>query len=141
MRFRSGEPLDSTLDQSAHVAFTRVWLREGYTRGQVDAFIDEAVRALTRPTPSMRPEDVRAVRFTPVRMRGYDMREVDAYLDDLEHHLVAREQDPQHEHEPWPPVVTARKPGPALVWAARLRWALMLLVVVLWVYADMFQRS
>ena len=41
-----------------------------------------------RPMASMRPEDVRNKRFTPVRFRqGYDMDEVDRFLDRVEAEL------------------------------------------------------
>lgn len=37
-------------------------------------------------------DDVRAVRFSPVRLReGYDMREVDLFLDDVEAELRRHE--------------------------------------------------
>ncbi|GAA2070547.1 hypothetical protein GCM10009821_04670 [Aeromicrobium halocynthiae] len=40
----------------------------------------------------LRADDVRAVRFSPVRLReGYDMREVDLFLDDVEAELRRHE--------------------------------------------------
>lgn len=136
----SGDPpSDLDVGRADHHAFMRVRLREGYATGQVDAFVDQAVQALRSPGSSMRPEDVRAVRFTPVRVRaGYDMREVDAFLDGLEEELAARQPATHNERVGYSPAADVRKPVTAYVWAARMKGALLLLVVVLWVYAGVF---
>jgi len=85
-----GDPISgSDLDRFSRAAFTTVQFREGYTKREVDAFVSRAVESLRSPAPALAPEDVRAVRFAPVRLQqGYDMAEVDAYLDDLEHYLT-----------------------------------------------------
>jgi len=117
----SGDPLSgSDLDRFSRAAFTTVQFREGYTKREVDAFVARAVESLRSATPAMRPEDVRAVRFAPVRLQqGYDMAEVDAYLDDLEQHLSERAVHQAQQSAP--PVVSPYPPGSS--WATRARIA------------------
>lgn len=65
--------------------FTPVRIREGYTMGEVDAFIERARQAYVTRDGSVSPEEVARVRFTPVRLReGYDMGEVDQLLDEVQ---------------------------------------------------------
>lgn len=135
-----GDPLSAIDPGRPEPAFMRVRLREGYATGQVDAFIDQAVQALSSREATMRPEDVRAVRFTPTRVRaGYDMRQVDAFLDELEEQLAARQPEPS-ELPPCPPAEAVRKTMNVQAWVARLRWAILLFVVVLWVVADVLPK-
>ena len=143
MASKSGDPLsDHNTGRSEHCTFTAVRLREGYAMRQVEAFVAQAVQSLNSPCPTVRPQDVRAVRFTPVRVRaGYDMREVDAFLDDLEEQLAARQQDPQYEQESYPPAVPGRRLGASQQWASRLKGVLLLVVVVLWAYAQVFTKN
>ena len=65
--------------------FSRVRWREGYQVGDVDDFLLE-IRPLLDgrlPDPALADRIVNA-RFRPVRLRaGYDMMQVDAYLDQL----------------------------------------------------------
>ena len=68
-------------------------LQEGYEIEDVDRLCARAQRALSESPPSMGPVDIRAARFTPVRMRaGYKMAAVDSYLDVLASELDARRQ-------------------------------------------------
>ncbi len=118
------------------LAFTRVRFREGYTRSEVDAFVDRAARALRSPVPDLRPEDVRAVTFTPVRVReGYEMAEVDAYLDGVEQELAARRHGLPDDGAAAP---AGPKHDAVRLWVGRLRWALLVLVVVAWLYVQVF---
>ena len=49
---------------------------------------------------TLTPQDVRAVQFTTTRMRvGYEMTEVDAFLDEVETSLVAGERELQQARE------------------------------------------
>ena len=73
-----------------HLAVDRPRLRirrrgsEGYRREEVDAFVDRALTALGENPPSLTPEDLDAQRFRVVRVRrGYDMRQVDDWMDAL----------------------------------------------------------
>ncbi|MGO4257277.1 DivIVA domain-containing protein [Marmoricola sp. RAF53] len=62
--------------------FTPVRIREGYSMGEVDKFLDLVEDALERGRdlgPLVGP-----VRFTPVRLReGYDMGDVDKFLEEM----------------------------------------------------------
>ena len=102
-----GDPLaEPALDRLTRAAFTSVQFREGYTKGEVEAFVGRATEALASPVPTLRPEEVRAIRFSTVRLQqGYEMREVDTYLDDLEQHLAERLRDQ--------PRAEGREPGDA----------------------------
>ena len=89
-----GEPLAPLVAQAG---FTPVRLREGYDMAGVDALLADL--ASLSPDVSGTPDEpddaegrardglrttITAVRFTPVRLReGYDMHEVDAFLDRL----------------------------------------------------------
>ena len=67
--------------------------QEGYEVEDVDRLCARAQHALSESPPSMGPVDIRAARFTPVRMRaGYTMGAVDSYLDVLAAELDARLQ-------------------------------------------------
>lgn len=71
--------------------FTAARLREGYTMGEVDAFVERARVAYLTGDGSVTPKDVQQVRFTPVRLReGYDMGEVDQTLDEV--HALLRDR-------------------------------------------------
>ena len=122
MNSTAGDPFAAPApDRLTRPSFTTVMFREGYAMEQVDAFIARAAQSLGAATPTVRPEDVRAVQFAPVRLReGYDMAEVDAYLDELEQHLAERVKD-QPQEAPQP-ADTAPEDG-ARTMGARLRLA------------------
>lgn len=122
MNSTAGDPFAAPApDRLTRPSFTTVMFREGYAMEQVDAFIARAAQSLGTATPTVRPEDVRAVQFAPVRLReGYDMAEVDAYLDELEQHLAERVKD-QPQEAPLP-VGTEPEPGAGTL-GARLRLA------------------
>ncbi|WP_155993064.1 DivIVA domain-containing protein [Nocardioides sp. URHA0020] len=96
---RAGQPLAELVNA---VRFTPVRVREGYLMSEVDDFLDDVVaasegRTRTAAGPARGEgvsgparastqliDDIGAVRFTPVRLReGYDMGEVDRFLDHL----------------------------------------------------------
>jgi len=61
---------------------------------EVDAFVLMVEEALASAVPRIRSTDVAACRFTPVQFKpGYDMGEVDAYLDRARRRLSDREHD------------------------------------------------
>lgn len=100
-----GEDLGPILDGAE---FSEVRLREGYDIAEVDAFLADLRSAPARSAPAVEPAAIpadavpaeappvlplrpdlavriRKARFTPVRLReGYDMGEVDRFLDRLE---------------------------------------------------------
>jgi DivIVA domain-containing protein len=130
---------DPDLDRLRGASFTHVRWREGYAIGEVDAFIERAVQALGSTDSELRAADVRAARFRPVRMReGYEMREVDTYLDNLEQQLAQRhpEPEPGASDGARPSLVEMLKSGSM---ASKLTWALLLLVVLVWVYAEVIK--
>ncbi|GIJ43844.1 hypothetical protein Val02_07300 [Virgisporangium aliadipatigenens] len=59
--------------------------RPGYEEDEVDAFLDEVIRACAEGVP-LDPARVRGVSFRKSRIgrRGYDEDEVDVYLDEVE---------------------------------------------------------
>ena len=67
------------------LAFSTVRWIEGYDIAEVNAFILEVEPLVLRDAPDRDlAQRVTRVRFTPVRIRrGYDMKEVDDYLDRL----------------------------------------------------------
>lgn len=66
-------------------------LSEAYDMGEVDDAIDRIFAALTGDPPTMSPEQVSQLRFTPTRLRdGYDMDQVDQWLDEAAAELAAR---------------------------------------------------
>src|SRR5512141_2684286 len=94
-----GEVMPLTPEDVSNKLFTPVRLREGYDMGEVDQFLDEAGAAIGasaearvekragRPfeMPLFGSETVQNKQFTPVRLReGYDMGEVDQFLDEIE---------------------------------------------------------
>jgi DivIVA domain-containing protein len=61
---------------------------------EVDAFVLMVEEALVSAAPRIRSTDVAECRFTPVQFKpGYDMAEVDAYLDRARRRLRDREHD------------------------------------------------
>jgi hypothetical protein len=70
------------------------WAREGYDAGDVDAFAAELARAVRHDPPAMDPCEVADQRFR-VRRRGrrYDLRPVDAHLEEAQTALRARRGD------------------------------------------------
>lgn len=72
----------------SNISFTTTKIREGYSRDEVDAFI-ETVRETLQYWEGGRAGDlssdsVVAARFTPTKFRaGYDQGEVDDFLDDV----------------------------------------------------------
>ncbi len=139
-----GEPTsDPERDRLAAASFTHVRLREGYRIAEVDAFVARALHELGSGDPTLRPEDVRTVRFRPVRVReGYDMREVDDYLDDLERQLAGYHH-PAAAVEQQPPHGLRRllRADNAQELVSRLTWALLLLVLTVWLLARLAQGS
>jgi DivIVA domain-containing protein len=83
-----------TTGQPARFNVTRI--RPGYSKADVDAFIDRIEGALGRAAAPEQPvtsEDVRNVRFTTTRLRpGYDEEEVDVALNRYEAELAERER-------------------------------------------------
>jgi DivIVA domain-containing protein len=75
--------------------FSTTRLRPGYTRAEVDAFVERVEGTLGRAMPPDQPvtaDEVRNVIFTTTRLKvGYDEQEVDAALDKYEAELAARE--------------------------------------------------
>ncbi len=71
---------------------------------EVDTFIAQARRDLA--AGSLEPERVAHARFTPVRLReGYDMVEVDLYLDSLERAASGQPVDTAALSKPRPTAV------------------------------------
>lgn len=69
-------------DQLREPAFGDAGLgREGYDREAVDAFVLQLRQALRHQPPSMAPYEVADQRFPSVRRHGYEMADVDDYLD------------------------------------------------------------
>ncbi len=72
----------------SNVSFTTTKIREGYSRDEVDAFI-ETVRETLRyweggRAGELSSDSVVAARFTPTKFRaGYNQGEVDDFLDDV----------------------------------------------------------
>lgn len=66
-------------------SFTHTKWRAGYAIDDVDAFVQRAIASLeAQHALPMTSTEVQDVRFTPVLLRsGYDMGEVDAWLDAL----------------------------------------------------------
>lgn len=126
------------LDLEAPVTFHRVRWQEGYDVREVDAFVRRALDELRSPGTTMRAGDVRAARFRPVRLReGYEMREVDDYLDALEQTLAVRHPEPDDAAMPSSGSLLALLRGQTVrQWTGRLTWALVVLVAVLWLYAE-----
>ena len=119
-------------------AFSTTKLTEGYDAGEVDDLVDRVFAALAGTTPAMSADDVRNVRFTPVRLRGgYTMSDVDDWLDLAAAELAARgvtsaptpagttsHAHPSYEH---PDPVVALRTGPA--WR-RVALALVIAAIV-----------
>ena len=97
----TGELAVVSPEEVANKRFTPVRLREGYDMGEVDQFLDEVAEELRRRAKAigellfrgnkspfragLTKEDVANKRFTTVRFReGYDMGEVDLFLDQVE---------------------------------------------------------
>jgi DivIVA domain-containing protein len=71
----------------------------GYRRSEVDAFVDRVVAALGEEPPSVTRAEVADQRFHVVRLRrGYRLREVDDWLDDVRAHLRHRRPDEPATH-------------------------------------------
>jgi DivIVA domain-containing protein len=75
--------------------FTTTRLRPGYTKAEVDAFVERIEGTLGRTLPpdqQVTAQEIRDVIFTTTRLGvGYDEREVDSALDRYEAELAARE--------------------------------------------------
>ncbi|GAA2808765.1 DivIVA domain-containing protein [Kribbella solani] len=78
---QSGRPVQGELTKPS---FSRVRLREGYARDEVDAFVDR-VLATVNGLPVDRPvtaQEILNTRFRTVRLsEGYDATEVDLFVD------------------------------------------------------------
>lgn len=85
------------------ITFTLRRFSEAYDVDAVDVFIDRLEQALLRSDGSLGVEDVRAVLFKPVRFQGgYDMAEVDDFLDEVAIPLLEGRMtyDPAHDYSP-----------------------------------------
>lgn len=75
--------------------FTTTRLRPGYTKAEVDAFVERIEGTLGDTVPPDRrvtAQEVRDVVFSTTRLRvGYSEREVDSALDQYAAELTARE--------------------------------------------------
>jgi DivIVA domain-containing protein len=74
---------------------------------EVDHFVGLVEDALTSVAPNIRSTDIAERRFTPVQLKpGYDMGEVDAYLERARRRLSDRERQlpssapPEHARSP-----------------------------------------
>jgi DivIVA domain-containing protein len=73
--------------------FRATRVRPGYSREEVDEFIESVEDALRSWTPQVSSGEVAWQRFTPVILRpGYNMHDVDEYLTEAEHRLEERER-------------------------------------------------
>lgn len=73
--------------------FRETHLRPGYSRAEVDEFIESVEDALRSWTPQVSSGEVAWHRFTPVMLRpGYNMDDVDDYLTEAENRLEERER-------------------------------------------------
>ena len=113
--------------------FTRTLVREGYGRPEVDAAVE---RAMARAVSA---DEVRNLTFPPVRYGpGYDMIEVDDWLDEVIVGLGGRPAEPVAPTRPAPelepdPTSQAR----ADRWQAAIIIALTLAVTA-WIYVSRF---
>ena len=79
--------------------FRRTLWRTGYSLEEVDSFIAEVEIALFSPEPRVSASDVAWQRFTEVRRwPGYDIQDVDRYLDEAE----CRLSEAEHRLDPHP---------------------------------------
>jgi len=66
-------------------------LEVGYHRGEVDRYLEQLRHDVGRQTPQTTVVDLRYVTFSAVRLRrGYDMHQVDAFLEEIVRHLQER---------------------------------------------------
>lgn len=66
----------------------------GYSPDEVDTFVSAVEASLQSPTPHVSASDVACSRFTLVQLKpGYDINEVDHYLDEAQQQLSLREPD------------------------------------------------
>ena len=83
-----------------NVRFSTTKIREGYSRDEVDGFI-ETIRQTLQHWEGGRPgelssEGVVGARFTPTKFRtGYDQGEVDDFLDEVSATLIGYESGKQ----------------------------------------------
>ena len=74
-------------------AFRPTRFRPGYSRDEVEEFIEAVEDALRSWTPRVSSGEVAWQRFTPVMLKpGYHMDDVDGYLTEAEHRLQDRER-------------------------------------------------
>jgi DivIVA domain-containing protein len=77
---------ESLARRTDEITFRRARMgRQGYEEDEVDAFLDEVIRACAEGVP-LDPARVRGVSFRKpgIGRRGYDEDEVDVYLDEVE---------------------------------------------------------
>jgi DivIVA domain-containing protein len=72
----------------SNIAFSATKLREGYSRDEVDTFLDAVRQTLQRweagSAGELTSQSVEESRFTPTKFRsGYDQGEVDDFLDEV----------------------------------------------------------
>lgn len=119
--------------------FATTTLREGYDIAEVDDLVDRVFDDLAGVTSVLTADEVRDVRFTPVRMRkGYDMGEVDGWLDEVVVALGGRPSPAAPMRESY-----AAPAPPARSQAAgdRMQAALIIAIVVaaaVWIYVSRF---
>ncbi len=78
--------------RGAGVRFRQTRWPGGYSVEEVDHFVGLVEAALSSGVPGIRSTDIVARRFTPVQLKpGYDMGEVDDYLEQARLRLRERE--------------------------------------------------
>ena len=89
--------MSSSLDETG-THFRRTLWRTGYNPEEVDAFIAEVEIALFSPEPRVSARDVAEEQFTEVRRKpGYDIQDVDRYLEQAEQ-LLSEAEDRLDPH-------------------------------------------
>lgn len=94
------------------VTFTQRTFSEAYDVEMVDHSIDRLEQALVRGDGSVSTEDVHAVVFATVRFQaGYDMGEVDDFLDEVAIPLLegGMAYDPAHDYSPRGPQASPQR--------------------------------
>jgi DivIVA domain-containing protein len=111
--------------------FTRTRVREGYDCADVDRAVDRIMESLSSPHPSIGAGEVAELRFKPIRFgAGYDMVEVDGWLDEV---VVALGGRPVEALPPEPVVAPPFEQvddGTAMSEAAMDRWQAAAIIVV-----------
>ena len=94
------------------VRFRQTRWPAGYRVEEVDRFVALVEDALASVVPDIRSADIARCRFTPVQLKpGYDMDEVDAYLEQARRRLSDRERELPPSLQPAYAATTARSTG------------------------------